>query len=95
MSTKFDDFLNEQLNDVEIRSEYEALQPEHALIQAIIDARQESGITQKELAKRTGIAQGDISKLERGNVNPSIRTLQRLARGMGKVLKIEFIPEKV
>ena len=95
MSRKFDDFLNEQLNDIEIRSEYEALQPEHALIQAMIDARQESGITQKELAKRTGIAQGDISKLERGNVNPSIRTLQRLAKGMGKVLKIEFIPEKV
>ena len=95
MSTKFDDFLNEQLNDVEIRSEYEALQPEHAFIQAVIDVGQESGITQKELAKRTGIAQGDISKLERGNVNPSIRTLQRLAKGMGKVLKIEFILEKV
>ena len=95
MSTKFDEFLNEQLNDVEIRSEYEALQPEHALIQAIIDAKQESGITQKELAKRTGIAQGDIRKLERGNVNQSILTLQRLAKGMGKVLKIEFIPEKV
>ena len=95
MSRKFDDFLNEQLNDIEIRSEYEALQPEHALIQAMIDARQESGITQKELAKRTGIAQGDISKLERGNVNPSIRTFQRLAKVMGKVLKIEFVPEKV
>ena len=37
MSTKFDDFLNEQLNDAEIRSEYEALQPEHTLIQAMID----------------------------------------------------------
>ena len=48
MSRKFDDFLKEQLNDAEIISEYEALQPEHALIQAIIDARQESGITQKE-----------------------------------------------
>jgi XRE family transcriptional regulator len=95
MSTKFDDFLNEQLSDFEIRSEYEALQPEHDLIQAMIDTGQESGITQKELAKRTGIAQGDISKLERGNVNPSILTLQRLAKGMGKVLKIEFIPEKV
>lgn len=71
------------------------MQPEHALIQAIIDAKQESGITQKELAKRTGIAQGDIRKLERGNVNQSILTLQRLAKGMGKVLKIEFIPEKV
>ena len=41
MSRKFDDFLNEQLNDVEIRSEYEALQPEHALIQSMIDAEQE------------------------------------------------------
>ncbi len=37
MSRKFDDFLNEQLNDTEIRSEYEALQPEHDLIQGVID----------------------------------------------------------
>ena len=49
MSRKFDDFLNEQLNDAEIRSEYEALQLEHALIQDMIDAKQESGITHKEL----------------------------------------------
>lgn len=41
MSRKFDDFLNEQLNDAEIRSEYEALQPEHALIQDMIDNVQE------------------------------------------------------
>lgn len=41
MSRKFDDFLNEQLNDVEIRSEYEALQPEHDGLQAMIDNGQE------------------------------------------------------
>ena len=41
MSTKFDDFLNEQLNDAEIRSEYEALQPKHALIQDMLYAMQE------------------------------------------------------
>lgn len=41
MSIKFDNFLNEQLNDVEIRREYEALQLEHALIQAMIDGGQE------------------------------------------------------
>ena len=91
MSTSFDDFLAEQLKDPEIRKEYEALQPERAIIQAIIDARRDSGLTQKELSKRTGIAQGDISKLEKGNANPSIRTLQRLAAGMGKFLKIEFV----
>ncbi|MBE6099707.1 MAG: helix-turn-helix transcriptional regulator [Anaerovibrio sp.] len=93
MSTKFDDYLQEQLKDPEFRAKYEALQPEHAVIQALIDARKETGITQKELSKRTGIAQGDISKLERGTANPSIKTLQRLAAGMGRVLKIEFVME--
>ena len=63
------------------------------MIQAIIDARKQSGLTQKELSERTGIAQGDISKIEKGNANPSIRTLQRLATGMGMRLKIEFLPE--
>ncbi len=93
MSNKFDDFLQEQLQDPEFRREYEALQPERAVIQAIIDARQRAGLTQKELSERTGIAQGDISKLENGNANPSIRTLQRLASGMGMTLKVEFLPD--
>lgn len=93
MGVKFDDFLQEQLQDPEFRKEYEALQPERAVMQAIIDARKTSGMTQKELSERTGIAQGDISKLEKGNANPSIRTLQRLADGMGMVLKVEFVPE--
>lgn len=94
MSTKFDDFLQEQLQDPEFRKEYEELQPERAIIQAIIDARRSAGITQKELASRTGITQGDISKLERGNANPSVKTLLRLAEGMGMNLKIEFVPKK-
>ena len=93
MSAKFDDFLQEQLQEPELKKEYEALQPERAIIQAIIDARKQSGLTQKELSERSGIAQGDISRLERGNANPSIRTLQRLAAGMGMRLKLEFLPD--
>ena len=90
--TKFNDFLNEQLQDKELKAEYDALEPEFAIIQAMIDARKSKGITQKELSERTGIAQGDISKLENGNANPSIKTLQRLASAMGMSLKIEFVP---
>ena len=56
MSVKFDEFLQEQFLDSEFKNEYEALQPERAIIQAIIDARQRSGLTQKELSERTGIA---------------------------------------
>lgn len=95
MSVKFDDFLQEQRQDPEFKTEYDALQPEHAIIQAIINARQQSGLTQKELSERTGIAQGDISKLERGNANPSLRTLQRLAEGMGMKLRLEFLKDSV
>ncbi len=62
------------------------------IIKALIEARRASGMTQKELSELTGIAQGDISKLEKGNANPSLRTLQRLADGMGMRLKLEFVP---
>ncbi len=89
--TNFDDFLAEQMRDDEFRKEYEALEPEFTIMQAVIDARNSEGLTQKELSLRSRIAQGDISKMENGNANPSVRTLQRLANAMGKTLKIEFV----
>lgn len=92
MSNSFNDFLKEQLQDEEFRAEYEALEPEFTIIQVMIDARKSSGLTQKQLAEKTGINQADISKLERGSGNPSLRTLQRLAAGMGMRLKLEFEP---
>lgn len=89
--TKFKDFVDEQMEDEAFRKEYEALEPEFAIRQAMIDARISEGLTQRELSIRSGIAQGDISRLENGNANPSIRTLQRLASAMGKDLRIEFV----
>lgn len=90
--TNFKDFLAEQLKDPDIKAEYDALEPEFSIMQAIIDARKLSGLTQKQLSEKTGIAQADISKLESGNANPSLRTLQRIAAGMGMRIKIEFQP---
>lgn len=70
---------------------YDALEPEFSIMQAIIDARKESGLTQKQLSEKTGITQADISRLESGNANPSLHTLQRLASGMNMKLKLEFV----
>ena len=64
----------------------------NAYKQAIIDARNTVNMSQQELSQRTGIAQSDISKLENGNANPSIKTLRRLAEGLGMKLKITFEP---
>ena len=62
----FRNYLNEQLQRPSFKAEWDALQPELTIAQAMIDARKESGLTQKQLSERTGIAQADISKLERG-----------------------------
>jgi transcriptional regulator with XRE-family HTH domain len=51
-------------------------------------------LTQKELAERTGINQADISKLENGTRNPSLKLLKRLADGMGMDLKLVFTPKE-
>lgn len=93
MTKNFRETLRQQLEDPTFRAEWEALEPEYAIIQAIIDAREASGLTQAQLAEKTGIGQADISKLENGNANPSLRTLQRLARGMGMRVKVEFVPD--
>ena len=85
------DALKQQMQNPEFRAEYEALEPEFAIMQAMIDARKQAGLTQKELSERAGIAQSDISKLERGNANPSLRTMQRLANAMDMRLKVEFL----
>ncbi len=89
----FQVFLNEQLQDDAFRKEWEDIQPEMDVIRAIVDARISQKLTQKELAERTGIDQADISKLENGTRNPSLRLLKRLADGMGMTLKLEFVPK--
>lgn len=92
--SQFNDYLAEKMDDPEFKAAYDALEPEFAIIQAMITARKQLGLTQKQLSEKTGIAQADISKLENGNANPSLKTLQRLAHGMGMNLKIEFLPDQ-
>lgn len=92
MGKKFRETLNEQLKNPEFKKEWDALEPEYQIIKAMLDTRNEKAMTQKQLADITGIPQADISRLENGNANPSLRTLQRLADGMGMKLKLEFVP---
>ncbi len=90
--TTYQSYKQSALNDPAVRAEYDALQPEYDIIQAMIDARISQNITQKELAARTGITQADISRIEKGTRNPSLALLKRIASGLGMRLKLEFIP---
>ena len=91
MSKSFRETLNHRLENADFKKEYDALEPEYQLINAILDARKETNLTQIQLSEITGIAQGDISKIENGCANPSLKTIERIASGMGKKLKLEFV----
>ena len=87
-------YRDEELKkDPRLQAEYDALEPEYDIIQAMINARKSKNMTQKELSERTGITQADISRIENETRNPSLEMVKRLARGMGMVLKLEFVPE--
>ena len=59
-----------------------------SIILQLIRARRERGISQKKLEELSGIKQSAIARLERGNGNPQIDTLQRLLIPLGMTLKV-------
>ena len=89
----FDDYLNEKLMDEEFKKAWDEFQPELEVMRAMADARLSCNITQKELARRSGINQSEISKIENGERNTSVRLLYRLAKAMDMNLKIQFVPK--
>ena len=87
----FRNYLKEQLKDSDLAEEYGAQKPEYESIRAVIAARLEQHMTQKELAQKTGIRQSNISRIESGSTSPTVETLARIAAGLGKQLKIDFV----
>ena len=86
------DTLNEMLKDPEFKKEWDELEPERQVTKAIASARSKSKVTQMELSQKTGINQSNLSRIERGTMIPSIKTLNKIAQGMGLHLKSEFVP---
>ena len=51
--------------------------------QAVAQAREEKGFSQRDLSKSSGVMQAEISKIEQGKGNPTISTLQKLSKSLG------------
>lgn len=84
--TTLSDLMNDpSVVSPEIKAEVEF---ESALIGKIIEAREEKGLTQRELAELSGIKQPAIARLERGAAVPKIDTLIRLLVPLGKTIAI-------
>ena len=86
----WNELKKELLKDSETYKEYKNLEPEYEIIKEIIKARINQNISQKELAEKIGIKQTNISRLESGEYNPSLKFLKKIAKGLGKELHISF-----
>lgn len=85
-----DEFLAEELQDPEVRAEYEDAKPQVDLAVQALRLRLAGGMTQQELAEAMGTKQSVISRFERGQTSHSTRFLQRLARALGAELVVEL-----
>ncbi len=78
------------LSNPEIKKEYDALELEYAVKDALIKLRAEKGLTQRDLAALIGAKQSAIARLESGRYNPSVKLLGKIAKATGKKLSIRF-----
>lgn len=74
------------------REEYEALEGEFALVDALIRARTHAHLSQAEVASRMGTTESVVSRLESGRARPSTQTLERYAQATGHKLRIILEP---
>ena len=56
----------------------------------IVKAREEAHLTQKDLAKLSGLTQSNISNIESGSNRPTIATLKKIADALGKRLIVDL-----
>ncbi|MBI3103306.1 helix-turn-helix transcriptional regulator [Candidatus Daviesbacteria bacterium] len=84
------DLRKELLKDPEVKRLYEESQPEYEIARALIRARIDNKITQKELAKRMNTTQSVISRVEQARTSPSISFLKRLASALNTTLQVQF-----
>ena len=86
----FNSLLDEQMDDPEFATVFEAEIERLNAAVAVSRAREEARLTQEQLAERSGVSRVTINRIERGKLNPSMKTLSRLARAMGKQVRVSI-----
>jgi predicted transcriptional regulator len=84
----FTNYLNEQLKNKEFKEEWDKLELRYQFVRKLISLREESKVSQAELAKKVGTTQSVISRIENGSVNIGIDMIQRIASAFGRTAEV-------
>lgn len=89
-----DKYIDEQLNnDLEFREAWENSQSEYVVLAQLVKLRKEKGLTQKDLAKLSGNKQQVISRIEKHESSPTLKTLSSIANALGA--EIMLVPKSM
>ncbi len=96
MTTTLKAFRARALADARVRREYDRLAGEFAYLDEVLKAREASGLTQADVAKRIGTTQSAVARLESRSAkhSPSMATLERYAAALGCRLEVRFVRER-
>lgn len=90
-----DEIAATELCDPAVRQEYERTAFANAVAIRVIRYREHNSLSQTALARRLGMSQPAIARLETGDHEPSLAMLARLARGLGIDFSIDITPSSL
>lgn len=85
------DLLPRMMEEPEFKEAWNELEEEYELAALLIEARRKAGMTQAEAAKRMGVSQPVIARIESGR-NISIKSLKRYASAIGQPISLVINP---
>lgn len=88
--SRLQDLKAKALQNPDVKQAYDELGPEFELIDTLLSMREEAGLTQQQVAERMGTKEGNISRLEKGKGNPTLKTLLGYAKACGCQLNFGY-----
>ena len=88
--TSYSDLRKKWMKDPKFKKAYYDLEPEFAIVRAMIKMRLKNKMSQKDLAKKLGTKQPAIARFESGAYNPTISFLKKLSSALGGKLEIKI-----
>ncbi|MBI5633244.1 MAG: helix-turn-helix transcriptional regulator [Nitrospirae bacterium] len=86
-----DEHIAEYMKVPDFKKAWHDLDPEFQVLKAMIKAREKSGVSQAELARRCGTKQSVISRLERGAFSKAtLETIKKVADALDMQLEIKL-----
>jgi ribosome-binding protein aMBF1 (putative translation factor) len=96
--------MEEHVDDLDVAaSEWSSENPEYAfilegyranqaLLEALAEQRTTAGLSQRQIAERMGTSQSAVNRIEAGEIDPRLSTIQRLATALGLTIRWELVP---